>query len=223
MNYTRDCNKNGSPGCVVSAIKNMTHILLEEGEERSRDGERTKEALMFLIHFLGDIHQPLHTEHLNVGGNTIKVCFDADCSKNLHSVWDTSIPTKYRGLSHNFTHLEEKAAAKLWADEIYEADTTTPSTRTLEKEQNESTDVKDPQSCALQWAVESNGFVCSYVLKPGVEWLELNDLGGSYYEGAALIVEARIAAAGKRLGGWINGIVEELSAERQKLLVQKEL
>ena len=43
------------------------------------------------IQFIGDIHQPLHDENLDVGGNTIDVTFDGD-STNLHAVWDTSIP-----------------------------------------------------------------------------------------------------------------------------------
>lgn len=31
------------------------------------------DALKFVVHFVGDIHQPLHDEAINVGGNTINV------------------------------------------------------------------------------------------------------------------------------------------------------
>lgn len=43
------------------------------------------------IQFIGDIHQPLHDEALDIGGNTVDVTFAGD-STNLHAVWDTSIP-----------------------------------------------------------------------------------------------------------------------------------
>jgi hypothetical protein len=36
------------------------------------------EALMFLVHFLGDIHLPLHTENMDRGGSQIPACFDHD-------------------------------------------------------------------------------------------------------------------------------------------------
>ena len=58
--------------------------------DTSRDSAARTDALRFVLHFLGDIHQPLHTEALDRGGNGIKVCFDSACSKeNLHSTWDT--------------------------------------------------------------------------------------------------------------------------------------
>jgi hypothetical protein len=46
-------------------------------------------ALKYLIHFIGDMHQPLHLGHAaDLGGNKIKVKWLKD-SVNLHSVWDT--------------------------------------------------------------------------------------------------------------------------------------
>jgi hypothetical protein len=39
-----------------------------------------------------------------------------------------------------------------------------------------------------------------------VDWLENNDLGGKYYEGAVPIVEGQITKAGVRLAGWINAL-----------------
>ena len=42
---------------------------------------------MFLVHFLGDIHQPLHTEDMDKGGNQIPTRFGRDCSDmNFHGV-----------------------------------------------------------------------------------------------------------------------------------------
>jgi hypothetical protein len=49
------------------------------------------EALVFLIHFVGDLHQPLHAgEKDDKGGNDVKATYDSygPPKLNLHSVWD---------------------------------------------------------------------------------------------------------------------------------------
>ncbi|KAH8977743.1 S1/P1 nuclease-domain-containing protein [Lactarius hatsudake] len=65
--------------------------------------ERASEALKFLIHFVGDMHQPLHLTGRNRGANGVKVSFDGR-NTNLHSVWDTSLIAKYlRTIPRNYT------------------------------------------------------------------------------------------------------------------------
>jgi len=55
-------------------------------------------ALAFLVHFVGDVHQPMHVGKNNdYGGNKISVLFFSEKS-NLHSVWDTGI-IEQEGLS----------------------------------------------------------------------------------------------------------------------------
>lgn len=55
------------------------------------DNVTATNALRFLVHFVGDVHQPLHVGFTSdMGGNTIKVKFFST-STNLHSVWDTYI------------------------------------------------------------------------------------------------------------------------------------
>ena len=52
------------------------------------------EALKFVVHFVGDIHQPLHCAERSDdrGGNARLVFFlDQPRAMNLHSVWDTQI------------------------------------------------------------------------------------------------------------------------------------
>jgi hypothetical protein len=155
---------------------------------------------MYLIHFIGDIHQPLHDEAIKRGGNEIHVCFDNRCSKeNLHGIWDTDIIHKINGLKHTEKHNQEKEAAAKWADTLYSANQAATAA--------ECVDLQNPEKCSIQWAAEANAYVCSYVLQPGVEWLENNDLGGSYYDGAVAIVEGQIGKAGVRLAAWINGLV----------------
>jgi hypothetical protein len=47
-------------------------------------------ALAFLVHFVGDLHQPLHgTEHDgDQGGNKVKASYGYMPRTNLHSIWD---------------------------------------------------------------------------------------------------------------------------------------
>ena len=79
MDLNRDC---GTGGCVVSAITNYTQIV--------NDGRYTlahrQQALEFIIHFLGDITQPLHDEAEKVGGNDIPVTWKG-ATTNLHACW----------------------------------------------------------------------------------------------------------------------------------------
>ncbi|KAJ2912954.1 hypothetical protein MD484_g7457, partial [Candolleomyces efflorescens] len=56
-------------------------------------GPREEEAFRFLVHFVGDLHQPLHLTGRDRGGNLAKVCFD-NRETNLHSVWDTPLLTR---------------------------------------------------------------------------------------------------------------------------------
>ena len=64
------------------------------GQECPR--EQRAEALKFLVHFVGDVHQPLHTVKEAKGGNDLPVRFmdSTRCGRyscNLHGVWDTSM------------------------------------------------------------------------------------------------------------------------------------
>src|SRR6185295_3330145 len=59
--------------------------------------DQRQEALKFLVHFVGDIHQPLHIgRKTDKGGNSISVKL-FNKSGNLHSVWDSGL-IKHRGL-----------------------------------------------------------------------------------------------------------------------------
>ncbi len=80
----RDC-----PGgqCVVAAIDRYAAILAE----RSRPDAERAEALRFLVHFVGDAHQPLHAGYRDDrGGNNFQVQLDGK-GTNLHSVWDFDV------------------------------------------------------------------------------------------------------------------------------------
>jgi hypothetical protein len=159
---------------------------------------------MFLVHFLGDIHQPLHTENMKRGGTHIPACFNGHCSDmNLHSVWDTEIPETHRGVAHREKPAAEKDEAASWAEDLFSSNQARGLTTSAECK-----NIRKAQDCALKWANESNSFICSYVLGK----LTDEDLGGQYFDGAVPIVDELVGKAGLRLGGWINA----LAAARSK-------
>lgn len=71
--------KNGwlnGPINLLNGIANTTRILEEWDGQEEEIGSPTNVALKFLVHFFGDLHQPLHTAGRGRGGNEIKVTFD---------------------------------------------------------------------------------------------------------------------------------------------------
>ncbi|HUB91033.1 MAG TPA: S1/P1 nuclease [Dyella sp.] len=87
----RDC-RNGQ--CVVEAIPHYLAIL---GDRRQPDAVRLQ-ALKFVVHFVGDIHQPLHAGYRDdAGGNAYQVQFQGQ-GMNLHRVWDSGL-LNTRGLN----------------------------------------------------------------------------------------------------------------------------
>lgn len=53
--------------------------------------EDKKEALRFLVHLMGDIHQPMHVSYAeDLGGNKFNVTW-FNGKDNLHSVWDSKL------------------------------------------------------------------------------------------------------------------------------------
>jgi len=60
-------------------------------KDRSLPDEKRQIALRFLIHLVGDLHQPLHVgREEDLGGNKISVTW-FDRPTNLHSVWDNAL------------------------------------------------------------------------------------------------------------------------------------
>jgi hypothetical protein len=78
----RDCAD--PPGCVISATERALAIIADvhsPPEDRNR-------ALRLAVHFIGDLHQPLHSgDRGDRGGNDLRVRF-AEHDTNLHRVWD---------------------------------------------------------------------------------------------------------------------------------------
>ena len=72
--------------CVSAQIERNVRLL---ADRRVPARERLM-ALAFLVHFMGDLHQPMHAgDHGDLGGNRVQVTYGVIAGRtNLHSVWD---------------------------------------------------------------------------------------------------------------------------------------
>jgi len=96
---------------VVSAIANQTQILkscidrVKAGGLLNGEDLQCSQALKWVVHFLGDIAQPLHASGRKAGGNGIEVVF-GNKTTELHAV-SSALP------SFSITPLQIFADAKL--------------------------------------------------------------------------------------------------------------
>jgi hypothetical protein len=99
----RDC---ADGRCVVEKIEEMKRVMVDPKREKT---ERVH-ALKWLVHLVGDVHQPLHCANAaDRGGNSIHVTLDGE-RYNLHELWDSTVIERQ--------HLDEGAYAKALLDEI---------------------------------------------------------------------------------------------------------
>ncbi len=97
FDVARDCPDGN---CVVAAIEAQRKILAD----RSQPQAARRDALKFIVHLVGDVHQPMHAgNRTDAGGNKFQVSLRTDIAPeayarnnyvdgvmgtNLHSVWD---------------------------------------------------------------------------------------------------------------------------------------
>jgi hypothetical protein len=91
----RDCKEDN---CVVAGIEKYIAVLKDQTQPK----DKRREALIFVVHFIGDIHQPLHSAggqvknsetglmEPDLGGNRVKVRY-LGVETNLHSAWDSML------------------------------------------------------------------------------------------------------------------------------------
>jgi S1/P1 Nuclease len=192
FNEIRDCNLDG---CVFGAIGNYTNRL---------SFHRDEESLKFLVHFVGDAHQPLHVGHIgDRGGNEIKVTtnfsnhsFESNHETNLHEVWDGVI-LKQSQLESSHSSWQEKANQLLQAINGKYSEI-------ADKFANDC--YQDIHECILSMVVESGNKACSnayyysnnQLIKSG------DHLGREYYEKNIDLIDLRLIAGGIRLAALIE-------------------
>jgi hypothetical protein len=200
-------------GCVTRAITDQLAIL----RSADADPQKRADALRFVIHFVGDVHQPLHaTTNNDQGGNCVPVAFfdiqpklrnpqTESYAPNLHGVWDTNIlerATKGKTVDEVAAELDasfrkkiagwQKGTANIdgWAWESYQL-----AMKKVYGKLPVAVPVEEPQlvkSCADDNHVSTR-------------MLQLNErLEEPYQQMAIPIVRERLAQAGARLAMLLN-------------------
>lgn len=97
---SRDCPQTEAGDCIVAAIARARAEIVNPALSR----EARTESLRFLLHFVGDMHQPLHTiGNRDRGGNDVATFVlghepaEGRSHPNLHAVWDSLLISR-RGL-----------------------------------------------------------------------------------------------------------------------------
>ena len=98
--------------CVVNKIDEFAAEL----KSPSTPPAERKLALKFLIHLIGDLHQPLHAaDHHDRGGNCISLSPPVGAQNNLHAYWDVSV---VNALGHSAAQIADQLDARLSAADI---------------------------------------------------------------------------------------------------------
>jgi hypothetical protein len=171
LDMERDCAKGD---CVVSAISHFRQVL----RDATTPPEQRREALMFIIHFVGDMHQPLHSsDNKDRGGNSVQVMFH-DRRTNLHSLWDSGLLGRMPPEEQLFPVWSQEAARR---------------------------HKKYAKGTVTDWAEQSHkaGVKMVYGKLPKAEGAPL-DIGSAYETAAAPVIREQIERAGARLAQVLN-------------------
>jgi hypothetical protein len=78
---------------------NALLLKVREMKDPTKSVAQRAEALIFVVHIVGDMHQPMHTGRAeDKGGNDIKMTYRGK-DTNLHSLWDSGL-LDYQGLTY---------------------------------------------------------------------------------------------------------------------------
>lgn len=199
---SRDCvDRDGKGDCVINALVREFSILRVGPLDPDHPTEDQLDALRYVIHFIGDLHQPFHcitdfgdSSQGDRGGNDVVVSlfgkqfqpvFGHQKPKpwNLHAAWDDGIIDTVR--AQEDAYFQELLASLPHV---------------------ESADLSE--ATLVQWAVESHGYAqVAYVLPH-------TDLGTAYClsravdnpngKGEASVIDLRLQQAGIRLANVLN-------------------
>jgi len=200
----------GKDGCVTKAIENELAIL----KNKNADPAKRAEALRYIIHFVGDLHQPLHAiTNDDQGGNCVPVNYfrrkarqhDHGYSPNLHGLWDTAIPERDMEGADPAEYAE--TLGEIFAGQIegwQKAGIHIENWAWESHEYGESTAYGELKpSIAIEAPMEVHG--CADNNNIGDRLLRQDiTAGAAYQEKAAPVVERRIAEAGVRLAMILN-------------------
>ncbi|KAI9592716.1 S1/P1 nuclease [Syncephalis fuscata] len=187
--------------CIVGALQNYTNRLRCDAPF----DERT-EALKFLLHFLGDVSQPLHSGGFANGGNDLNCLWESK-STNLHMVWDKyiidkTIDTRFNGSFDKYLDQMEQdirvGRFAKWHDNWLRCF---------------KTPTINIAACAINWVNTAHHFDCRYVFPTytTANATDKLDLSIDYYRDNAERVDTFIARAIVRSAHLLNSILGNCS------------
>lgn len=171
---SEDCKPDPEKGdCVIAALDRFRQQVMDSQESLPR----RRFALKFIVHLVGDMHQPLHcADNNDLGGGTLKVKWFGS-NTSLHKVWDRFI-------------IEE---AQLTEEEFTDA---------LDSNLTQSEIQAMQQGTIIQWAIESHTLAREFAYAiPGDK-----ELDQEYYDRNAPIVDRQLLRGGLRLAKVLNTI-----------------
>jgi hypothetical protein len=154
---------------------NVLLLKIKEMKDPAKTPAERAEALTFVVHIVGDIHQPMHTGRAeDKGGNDIKMTYRGK-DTNLHSLWDSGL-LDYQGLT--YTELGTQYS---------------PVPATLIKSWQATTS-------PAEWLFESYTIAGQLY----AEAAQMPNIDYRYYPAHASVVKQRIQQAGIRLAAVLN-------------------
>jgi hypothetical protein len=202
-------------GCVTSAIADQLNLLRDD----RTNAQVRADALRYVIHFVGDLHQPLHTTtNDDRGGNCVPVAFfdhaaeetnpaKEDYRPNLHGVWDTDIIERYahgRTAQQIADELESKFKSQIGSWESEPVDLAAWSWEGHDVAENTVYDDL-PTKVAIEKPQEVK--TCADDDHISTRMLNLNEKIGADYENAAEnAMQEQLAKAGARLAAVLNSV-----------------
>jgi hypothetical protein len=165
--------------CAVDRILFWEHRLADVTLDRA---DRAT-ALKFIVHFIGDLHQPFHALGVGRGGNDLQVSVfgEANCADegekpfpcNLHSVWDSRLIARRKLDDRAYVaHLQKLIVGKRLSAQA--------------------------GGTPAQWAEQSFRLAKEALVDSGA------NLDDGYYRRQIAVIDERIALAGVRLAAVIN-------------------
>jgi hypothetical protein len=159
-------------GDAVTALRKFRATLLDP--QASLADKQL--ALRFIVHIVGDLHQPLHVgQPGDHGGNDVKLNF-AGRPSNLHSVWDAGLVDDQQ---LSFSEYAERLSRRTTPEQVIAW--------------------TDPNP--LDWVAESAAIRPSVYPAQGT-----TELGWDYIYKFRPVMERRLAQAGVRLAAYLNEV-----------------
>ncbi|HET9402266.1 MAG TPA: S1/P1 nuclease, partial [Candidatus Acidoferrales bacterium] len=217
-------------GCILSALKAQIAIL----QSSTADPKSRGDALRFVIHFIGDMHQPLHdVDNNDHGGNCVPVSFfgtqaqlrnpqSESYAPNLHGVWDTDILVRSMGqktVQQLEEELQKRFAAKfdVWQKSLNVVTVETGPNKMAMLQgfdkwswethllANEVTYGKLPVPISVEPPVKIT--TCADDNNVGNRLFALHeDLEQPYQDAAVPVIDEQLAKAGARLAAVLNAL-----------------